>query len=148
MISNRTVITTDKLPCECLGVLDGEFAETKVCRIQKCGEIGETLSRAEFAVALNVTSHAVDQMGHGMALVGVVGIVVDDRGAVNGTVGTKWDKAFVPVDMAGKSIRKSTPRLHGLSVRTRVAYPDKYTSVLYLSNRLSNAVRTSFWYEE
>lgn len=99
-VTNSAIIATDQLPLESSLVEDGELAETVVDLVQQGGDVGQTLAVAEFAVALNVAGHAVDDMGDGLAVVGVVGVVVDDGGGIDGTVGSQRIETLVPVDVA------------------------------------------------
>jgi hypothetical protein len=50
-------------------------------------------------MALDVAGHSIDNVGHGHAGVGVVGVVVSDRRRVNGAVPGKRPETLVPVNV-------------------------------------------------
>lgn len=69
--------------------------------VQDGGDFGQTLAGAELRVALDIAGHAVDNVGHGLAGVGLVSVVVDDGGGVDLAVSER-EKALVPVDVTGE----------------------------------------------
>lgn len=99
-ITNRTIITTDKLPLDRLLVDYTELAEAKVLRVKHRSDIGDLLAGAQRAVRLDVACHAVDQVRHRRAWVGAVGVCVDDRGLVDGAVGAERVETLVPVNVS------------------------------------------------
>lgn len=92
-------IPLNKLPLERGGVEDGQAAETVVRLVEDVCDVERLVGR-EGRVRLDVAGHAVDDVRHGLARVGLVGVVVDDRGLVDGAVGAEGPETFVPVDMA------------------------------------------------
>lgn len=50
-------------------------------------------------MALDVAGHAINDVGHGHAGVGIVSVVVGDRRRVNGAVPGKRPETLVPVDV-------------------------------------------------
>lgn len=62
----------------------------------------EKRAGTENAVALNVSSHTVGKVDHGLSWVCLVCVVVDNRGLVEGIVGTHWIQALIPVNMASQ----------------------------------------------
>ena len=103
-ISNRSIISKNKLPLEGGSVEDGELTETVVFRIKDSGDVQNT--PAQFTVAFNVSSHAVDDMRHRHASVGIVGVVVDDRGCVNSAVHREREQTLVLVNMTKMKKKK------------------------------------------
>ncbi len=51
-------------------------------------------------MALDVSSHTINDMSHGYTRVGVISIVVQDRGRVNGAAASKWPETLVPMNVA------------------------------------------------
>lgn len=100
VITNRAIVTTDVLPLQSSGIDNRDLAETILARVQDGGDVAQTLTGAQLAVTLDVSGHAVDDMGHGCSSIGLVGVVVDDRGSVDLVV-AKGEEALVPVDVAG-----------------------------------------------
>lgn len=92
----------DKLPRGDRGVLEGELAEAVVDHVEHGGDVEHLLRRREGRVALDVAGHAVDEVRHGDARVGGVGVVVDDCGGVDGAVGAERQQALVPVNVPCK----------------------------------------------
>jgi hypothetical protein len=50
-------------------------------------------------VALEVAGGTVDEVSHGLAGVGAVGVVVDDGASVDGAIGAEREETLVPVDV-------------------------------------------------
>lgn len=99
-ITNGSIISANEFPLQLLLTDHGQLAEAVMRLVKDGSDISETLPLAELAVALQITRHAVDDVSHGLARVGVVGMVVDDRASVNGAVCPERKEAFVPVDVA------------------------------------------------
>lgn len=98
IVTNRP-ITADKLPLNLLLTQHSKLTDTKVRGVQQSSDILEALALAELTVALNVTSHSVDDVGDGFARVGAVGVIVDNRRRIDGAVGAEGIQALVPVDV-------------------------------------------------
>lgn len=103
-VTNGAIITTDQLPLESSLVEDGQLAEAVVDLVQQGGDVGQTLAGAKFTVALNVAGHAVDDVGDGLAVVGIVGVVVHNGGSIDGAVSAERIKTLVPVDVADENV--------------------------------------------
>lgn len=99
-ITNGSIVSTDEFPLQLLLAQNGQLAEAVMRLVKDGSDVSKTLSLAELAVALQVTRHAVHEVGHGLAGVGVIGMVVDNRVRVNGTICAEREEAFVPVDVA------------------------------------------------
>jgi hypothetical protein len=104
-ISDRSILSKNKLKPESGSVEDGELIESVVFRIKDSGDIQNT--PAQFAVAFNVSSHAVDDVRHRYAFAGIVGVVVDDRGCVDGAIHREREHTLVPVNMTKMKKKKS-----------------------------------------
>lgn len=100
MIANRTIITADKLPLDLLLTQHSKLTDAEVRGVQQGSDILEALALAELTVALDIASHSVNDVGDGFARVGAVGMVVDDRRRIDGSVGAEGVHALVPVDVA------------------------------------------------
>lgn len=98
-VTNSAIIATDQLPLESSLVEDSQLAEAVMDLVQQGGDVGQTLAVAEFAVTLDVAGHAVDDMGDGLAVVGIVRVVVDDGGGIDGAVGSQRIETLVPMDV-------------------------------------------------
>ena len=96
-ISDRSIISKNKLKLEGGSVEDGELTESVVFRIKDSGDVQNTPT--QFAVAFNVSSHAVDDVRHRHASVSIVGIIINDRGCVDGAVYREREYTLVPVNM-------------------------------------------------
>ena len=103
-ISDRSIISKNKLKPEGGSVEDGELTESVVFRIKDSGDVQNT--PAQFAVAFNVSSHAVDDVRHRHAFVGIECVVVDDRGCVDGAVYREREYTLVPVNMTKMKKKK------------------------------------------
>lgn len=100
-IPNSTITTTNILPLQSCRVDNRHLAEPVFLRVQHGGHVRQRLSLAELAVALDIARHAVDDVGHGLAGVGAVGVVVHNGGVVDGAVLAEGVQALVPVNVAG-----------------------------------------------
>lgn len=98
-ITNLAIIAADVLPLQGSGADDSQLAEAEVLVVEDGGDVLLALTGAELAVALDVAGGTVDEVSHGLAGVGAVGVVVDDGGSVDGTVGAEGEETLVPVDM-------------------------------------------------
>ena len=105
-ISDRSIISKNKLKPEGGSIEDGELIESVVFRIKDSGDVQNT--PAQFAVAFNVSSHAVDDVRHRHAFVGIVGVVVEDRGCVNGAIHREREQTLVPVNMTKMKKKKGS----------------------------------------
>lgn len=104
-VARRAIVTANVLPLQRSGVHHGHLAESVLLRVQNSSDVGQALAAAELAVTLDVACHTVDDVGHGRAGVGVVGVLVHDRGRVDGTVCAERVQALVPVDVTtGKTM--------------------------------------------
>jgi hypothetical protein len=72
-------------------------------RVEVSGLSGDG-GAVELTVALNVACHAVYEVGHGDAGIGVVGVSVDNRGVVNDAAGGERPHALVPMDMTREGV--------------------------------------------
>lgn len=90
-VTNRPIIATDVLPLQSSRVHNSHLAETILLGVEHSGDVGQSLAAAELAVAFDVASHAVDDVGHGLAGVGSVCIIVQHGGGVDGAVGTEGE---------------------------------------------------------
>lgn len=98
-IGNLAVISADVLPLESSRVNDRQLGEAKVLGVEDGSDVLLTLSGAEHAVALDIASGTVDDVSHGFAGVGTVGVVVDNGCSVDGTVVAEREETLVPVDV-------------------------------------------------
>jgi hypothetical protein len=96
-ISDRSIISKNKLKLEGGSAEDGELIQSVMFRIKDSGDVQNT--PAQFAVAFNVSSHAVDDVRHRHAFVGIVGVVVDNGGCIDGAVHCEREHTLVPVNM-------------------------------------------------
>lgn len=90
----------DEGPLKSGGVDNVELAESEVGEVQNIGDVQWALAGVQSAVAFDVSGHTVDDVGDGLAGVGVVGVVVDDRGKIDSAVGTKREETLIPVDVS------------------------------------------------
>ncbi len=58
-------------------------------------------------MALDISGHAINDVSHGYTRVGVIRIVVEDRGRVNGAIASKWPETLVPMNVAKLCQKKS-----------------------------------------
>ena len=101
LITKRSIATLDELPRHFLLIVNSKLAEAKVPLVQHIGKVELLLIVAQHAVTLNIASHTVDNVRHRHARVGIVSVLVLDRGHVDSAV-AHWKHALVPVDMAGE----------------------------------------------
>jgi len=80
--------------------VESELGETVVVLIEHSSDV-EDLGGVDRRVRLDVTSHTVDDVGHGNTWIGLVGVVVDDGSSIDGTIANRPD-TLVPVDVAGE----------------------------------------------
>ena len=118
LVADRTILSTDKLPLEGSRVEDSELAEPVVRCVEENGDVQNRVT-VELAVAFNVASHTVDDVGHRLARIGVKGVVVDDGRRVDGVVAHRVE-TLIPVDVTEIGSKKL--RSQQLS---REAYPEK-----------------------
>ena len=102
-ISDRSILSKDKLKLEAFGI-DGELIESVIFRIKNSSDVQKF--SAQFAVAFNVSSHAVDDVRHRYAFVGIIGVIVDDGGCVNGAIRREREQTLVPVNVAKMKKKK------------------------------------------
>ena len=57
--------------------------------VKNSGDVQDLLRSTQGAVAFNVAGHTINDVGHGHTVVGVVGIVVDNRGLVDRSVNSQ-----------------------------------------------------------
>lgn len=96
-VSDRSIVSKNKPKPKGSSVEDSELIESVVCHIKDSGDVQNT--PAQFAVAFNISSHAVDNVRHGHAFVGIEGVVVDNRGCVDVAVHREREYTLVPVNM-------------------------------------------------
>lgn len=81
--------------------------------VEHGGDVQRGLAGVQRAVALDVAGHAVDDVSQGYAGVGVVRVVVDDRGRVDGAGARERPEALVPVDVTGELDRQTVIGMKG-----------------------------------
>lgn len=140
-IANLAITAADVFPLESSGVKDGQLAEAVVLVVENGSDVLLALAGAELAVALNVSGRAVDEVSHGLSGIGVVGVVVDNGGSVDGTVHAEREETLVPVDVAKDSLVTRVLRFMGIAF----TYPEIYASTPFSSIRSSNAWRRCSW---
>jgi hypothetical protein len=136
-----------------------ELAEAVVLEVKDSGDVQGRLTRVQRAMALNVTGHTIDNMRHGHAGVGVISVVVDDRGRINVAGLSKGPETLIPMNVT-KGVRKVSAGEEyyqdkrqydedederGRIAKHKEAYPERYTSTPYWSKSSSKAARTSAW---
>lgn len=139
-IANLAIVAADVLPLESSGVNDGQLAEAVVHVVENGSDVLLALAGAELAVALEVSGGAVDEVSHGLSGIGAVGVVVDDRSSVDGTVHAEGEETLVPVDVTVDSLVTGVFPLLEL-----ITYPEIYASTPFSSIRSSNAWRRCSW---
>lgn len=100
VITAGAVRALDKVPGQDSLVDDVELGETVVGPVENGRDVENVRARGEGGVRFNVTGHTVDDVSHGLARVGPVGVVVDDGAHVDGTVVANGEDTLVPVDVA------------------------------------------------
>lgn len=86
LITNRSIISSHKRPLERSSIEDSELAESVMRLVENSGNVRDSLICRQRAVGFDVASHAVDDVRHGDAGIGIVGVVVKDGGFVYGAV--------------------------------------------------------------
>jgi hypothetical protein len=76
-------------------------------RIKDSSDVQNT--PGQFAMAFNVSSHAINDMRHRHACVGMIGVVIDDGRCVDGPVHREREQSLVPMNMTNgeKGVRTS-----------------------------------------
>jgi hypothetical protein len=88
--------------------VNSQLAEAVVRLVQDAGNVQRRRARGKGAVTLNVASHTIDDVSHGLAGVGVKGVVVDNRALVDGAVGAKGEGSLIPMNVTRVCISRQS----------------------------------------
>ena len=97
-IPNTPIISPNKLPCEFRCALEVQLAESVVMEVKDCSNREARVS-FESAVALNIASHAVDDMGHRDTRIGMVRVLAHDRFVIDASGLGQRIEALIPMDV-------------------------------------------------
>jgi len=98
LVGNCAVQAEHELELHHSRVKEGDSVEAIMRRVE-VSRRREDGRAVELTVAFNVACHAVDEVSHGDAGIGVVSVSVDNRSVINGAAGGERPHALVPMDM-------------------------------------------------
>lgn len=98
-ISNTAIFAFDEAEAHGRLIDDTHLAKPVIHIIQHSRDISDRRP-IEGGVTLDITCHTVHEMHHRDSCVGVIGVVIDDGGSVDETVGTHREEALVPVNVS------------------------------------------------